>query len=416
MPVSFFMGRLSGEELGPLFYPVVLLWRSGPWQWLGLASLVVLAALAWRAREWSRRTAVSVAVIFCFLAVYLALITFSMLKFDRYLMPMLPALDILAALGLVTVWRLLVGWRLALGRFGWLACSIVLVTQAGLALPYHPYYYTYYNPLLGGARQAVNVVPVGTGNEGTDKVAAYLNSLPEPENIRLRDGSIERAQAAPQGPDHPDGQPTGCLVRGRLHLHLHLPVAARRARRPADRLPEAQTVGLLLSAGGPGLRVGLPRAGCAALRRRHELEGRATLHAFDLSASRVGAGQVLSVTVYFRNEGQREGDRFYVRLVDPDGYVWADGSVRPRAGFEVAFRTRLAIVEGEAILNLPIGMPPGEYVLKLGYVDKTTGQTIGEFALPEGNDRVVVELPATFPAPGTVRPPHPSSLLVPGEA
>jgi hypothetical protein len=52
---------------------------------------------------------------------------------------------------------------------------IVLVFQAGFSLPHHPYYFTYYNPLVGGSRTAPQVLPVGNG-EGLDQAARYLNS------------------------------------------------------------------------------------------------------------------------------------------------------------------------------------------------------------------------------------------------
>jgi hypothetical protein len=148
------------------------------------------------------------------------------------------------------------------------------------------------------------------------------------------------------------------------------------------------------------------------------LEGRATLHAYDLSAAQLSAGQTLTATAYFRNEGQQPSDRFYVRLVDADGYAWAEAAVRPRPGFEDAFRADGAIVEGEAALALPVGMPPGQYVLKMGYEDAGTGQFIGEFVLPAGDDRVTVTLPPVFPPPGAlgeVQPPLPLNLVLKDE-
>jgi hypothetical protein len=63
-------------------------------------------------------------------------------------------------------------------------------------------------------------------------------------------------------------------------------------------------------------------------------------------------------------------------------------------------------------------MPPGQYVLKMGYEDAGTGQFIGEFALPAGNDRITVDLPPAFPplgALGEVRPPLPLNLVLKDE-
>jgi hypothetical protein len=53
----------------------------------------------------------------------------------------------------------------------------ILFVQAIIALPHYPYYFTYYNPLLGGGRTAEGLIGVGRG-EGLDLAAAYLNQKP----------------------------------------------------------------------------------------------------------------------------------------------------------------------------------------------------------------------------------------------
>ena len=88
----------------------------------------------------------------------------------------------------------------------------------------------------------------------------------------------------------------------------------------------------------------------------HKLEGRGTLFGYTLLAPlslqerrpkgggeigiKVSAGETLPVTLYWRNEGQQETDRFFVRLTDLDGYVWAEAFAQPRPGFEEANRRR----------------------------------------------------------------------------
>jgi len=44
----------------------------------------------------------------------------------------------------------------------------------------HPYYFSYYNPLLGGGPSAVKTVQIGSG-EVLDMAMAYLNHKPNPQ-------------------------------------------------------------------------------------------------------------------------------------------------------------------------------------------------------------------------------------------
>jgi hypothetical protein len=397
---TFFLGKpYPVEDPGPLFYPVVLLYRTGPWLWLGLLSL---AGMVW-SKRWSLRGGkIGLGVIALYLAAYLALITRADLKYDRYIIPMLPALGVLAGVGFVAAWHWLTARASRLQVLSPMMAGLVLAGQMALALPHHPYYYTYWNPLLGGLKGAIEVLPVGSGDEGIDKFGAYLSTLPHPEKLTLATANSQRIQPLFKGQTIPmtnlDGQwflaDYTMIYISQLQRGRHDPqIIEYLKRKPLD-----------FSFAFFGVDYGWLYRGPAAQYYGGDttLEGRATLHAYDLSAAQLSAGQTLTATVYFRNEGQRPSDRFYVRLVDADGYAWVDAAVHPRPGFEDAFRADGAIVEGEAALALPVGMPPGQYVLKMGYEDTGTGQFIGEFALPAGNDRVTVELPPVFPPLGAL--------------
>jgi 4-amino-4-deoxy-L-arabinose transferase-like glycosyltransferase len=413
---SFFLGQpYPDEDPGPLFYPVVLLYRTGPWLWAGL----ILLAATFRSDRWqSRQSKVAIAAMALYLAAYLALITRSDLKYDRYIIPMLPILDVMAALGLIAAWRWLSARVSRAQSFGPAMAGLVLVGQMVLAIPHHPYYYTYWNPLLGGLKGAVAMLPVGGGDEGIDKIAAYLGTLPHPERLTLATANSQRIEPLFAGRTIPmtnlDGQ---WFLADYTMIYIS---QLQRGKHDLEIVQYLKRKPLEFSFAFFGVDYGWLYRGPAAQYYGGDttLEGRATLHAYDLSAAQLSAGQALTVTVYFRNEGQRPSDRFYVRLVDADGYAWADAAVRPRPGFEDAFRAEDAIVEGEAALRLPVGMPPGQYVLKMGYEDAGTGQFIGEFVLPAGNDRVTVELPPVFPPPGAlgaVQAPQPLSLVLQDE-
>jgi hypothetical protein len=98
-------------------------------------------------------------------------------KFDRYLLPALPPLILIAG------W----GWAQLPARLKWLQlpqwrATMLLIAVAALqlasALPTFPHYLSYYNPLMGGAGRAPEVMMIGWG-EGLDQAADYLNRQPD---------------------------------------------------------------------------------------------------------------------------------------------------------------------------------------------------------------------------------------------
>jgi hypothetical protein len=125
-----------------------------------------------------------------------------------------------------------------------------------------------------------------------------------------------------------------------------------------------------------------------------------------LSATELKAGDELTATLYWRNEGQQPDDAFFVAIEDAADYRWATAYAAPRRGFEGAASTRKEIVESEARLRLPIGMPPGHYFLKMGFVTDDGETLVGRFELPDDGDDVLVASPDAFPEVDEIRVPH----------
>jgi 4-amino-4-deoxy-L-arabinose transferase-like glycosyltransferase len=169
-PGNFLLGtNFISEAPGVLFYPVVLLARLTPWVVLGLLALL-WASLRDGASLRPQR-GVLLLLLFAALLVPL-LLTIPPKKFDRYALPAVPLLHVLAAWGL---WWL--GARLPqLPRR--LSAGALALAASALLLFYHPYYLAYYNPLIGGSPNAPRLVPVGWG-EGLDQAAAWLNQQPD---------------------------------------------------------------------------------------------------------------------------------------------------------------------------------------------------------------------------------------------
>jgi hypothetical protein len=170
----FFLGQWVGDP-GPLFYPLAIGLRLTPWALVGCGLATVPLALG-RLDAARRRTLLWLGVygLLC-----LAMLTLAPKKFDRYALPIFPALDISAGIGLV--WAAETA-HAALARRGWHVSAPLVwaLAVAGLALNlawHQPYELAYYNPLLGGGLAAEHGILVGWG-EGLELAADYINAQP----------------------------------------------------------------------------------------------------------------------------------------------------------------------------------------------------------------------------------------------
>jgi 4-amino-4-deoxy-L-arabinose transferase-like glycosyltransferase len=185
----FFMGQhFMDEDPGPLFYPVVTLLRLTPLTMLGLIVALwggtrSLHTHSPFSRTIARREIVPL-LLYAFL--YGVVMTAGSHKQDRYIMPIFLVFDILGAMGWIYLWdRLSERWR-ALGAGRWAGAAFVglLAVQAASVLPYHPYYFPYFNPLVGGGQVGARTLRVGWG-EGMDLVADYFNAKPDAAELTV---------------------------------------------------------------------------------------------------------------------------------------------------------------------------------------------------------------------------------------
>jgi hypothetical protein len=117
-------------------------------------------------------------------------ISLSSQKYDRYLLPAWLALLMLAGWGWAGLLEWLVGRIERRGdRYRQVAAGVVLslillACQGAGAAQAYPYYYSYYNPLLGGLNRAAQVLMVGWG-EGLDQAGLDLDALPNAARLRV---------------------------------------------------------------------------------------------------------------------------------------------------------------------------------------------------------------------------------------
>jgi 4-amino-4-deoxy-L-arabinose transferase-like glycosyltransferase len=182
-------GRIPAQVF--TFYPITYLWRSTPVVLLGLALVIPGLWKRWPSlnRLPGRRTISA-------LLLYALLFTFFMnlgdKKFDRYLIPIYPALQLVSAAGWTALLRQIARhWPQKTSKVSaqepatvqapktsqvWMLVSLVLL--AGWLLfslwSVFPYPLSYYNSLLGGSEKAIQVMQIGWG-EGLDEAGRYLS-------------------------------------------------------------------------------------------------------------------------------------------------------------------------------------------------------------------------------------------------
>lgn len=180
---NYFLGQ-PVHDPGWGFYPVAVLFRLSPLVLVGLA--IGLCWLVWgRGCVKGRFGLIALLLYGILFGVFMSL---GAKKFERYLLPIFPGLEIVAAAGLW--WTVEAGLERirkrtnAFSLAGLLICGMAFLVQMALILPHYPYYLTYYNPLLGGLQQAQRVLLVGWG-EGYDLAAAYVNQKPDAAELRV---------------------------------------------------------------------------------------------------------------------------------------------------------------------------------------------------------------------------------------
>ncbi len=192
--ITFFNGKVHQGGISDWrFYPTSYFWRSTPAVLLGL--LLLAAALILDGRFPSiREHRLTILYLGLYVFLYTVFMTLGAKKFDRYLLPVFPVLDLLAGMGWVAVLnpllsRVRTGTSARISAAKWIGLGagmllVVVLAQAVGTWRTHPYYFSYYNPLAGGSRKAPQVMMIGWG-EGLDQAARYLNGKPDAEKLRV---------------------------------------------------------------------------------------------------------------------------------------------------------------------------------------------------------------------------------------
>lgn len=180
----FFNGKIMFEDPGLPFYLATIAWKTTLVTLPMLSTTIVLFPLRFKKVRQSKVMGLLIAYIVSFTLQ----MGISARKELAYLLPVFPALDVVAAFGLGLAAN-------AIGRLRWLRnhrkwrwsavfVALALATQACLVLRFHPHYGAHHNTLLGGTRVAQHILPLQDQGEGLDLAVRYLNSLPRAPRAR----------------------------------------------------------------------------------------------------------------------------------------------------------------------------------------------------------------------------------------
>ena len=181
----FFWGQVV-DNPGLAYYGLTFLFRLTPLALGGLMLAVAIlvwqvkATLAFNGQNWL--DLLPLILVLCYVLGFILFLNLGAKKQGRYILPAMLMVNVLAGWGLYQAGCWLKTHQPKTGFM--LGLSFVFVLQFGLMWPHHPYYLTYYNPLLGGGRVASAMLTMGWG-EGLDEAARYLNKQPEADTAQV---------------------------------------------------------------------------------------------------------------------------------------------------------------------------------------------------------------------------------------
>jgi hypothetical protein len=434
---SFFFGQPVPDP-GPSYYLWVTLFKTTPVLWLGWLLALVLPLI--KPRDQGRPLFVKASLILlAFVLLFGLLVTMGGKKQDRYILPVFPALAALAALGYVQLMRtpplqggradpspnpspsgrgILAppfprregGWGVRWAGY-WLIPALVIV-QAITVWPYHPYYFTYYTPALGGGPAAARLMIVGWG-EGLDQAARWLNGQPDAESLdvvawysttfepffegnAIYEIDEEKISRTPK-----PGLAADYVIFYINQAQRELPTAGTLQFFRA--VPPVHTVilnGLEYVWIYPSVKMQQVIGNEARLVGQAELLGFNLLSKTGQPLSSIPADQAALLQLYWEWQGKSPDEPIGLSLIDQTGQTWGRGKpLDTQARFPFEQWQDGMIAHDDFIIEIFPGTPPGDYFLKAWIDRPATGERVGTFPVVLEDVLVSVERPERpFPA------------------
>jgi 4-amino-4-deoxy-L-arabinose transferase-like glycosyltransferase len=410
-------GHFWGDQLSdqsPYYYLIAFPFHLTPLTTVGviagLAMMVAGFVARWRkAESWAARVLPLTLSLMVYVVLFIAPVSLISRRGDRYILPVFFATGLLSAL--VLWWLALLVKKYFptfLNRFNLTPLRLVWAAvglQALLVLLYHPYYFAYYNPALGGYRTAPYRLNIGWG-EGLDLAARYLNDL-NPENP-AQVAAWYSNQFAPfyRGPTIDLSDQSSALTGKYTVFYINqvqrgFPsreiLAYFRQREPLQRVKLGGIdyawiyQGPVVSQDPPQyyafptkaiLGGGARLVGVDVPRLEMPVDAYPQIsRSYEAMASRFYSESLpgLPVTLYWETVGQIHGEHnVYIRLVDASGHAWGQVDRLILAGLWRPDRWHTGyFLRDEYKLPIDPATPPGAYQFEVGMYDFVTGQSYG---------------------------------------
>ena len=397
---TFFMGQVRLDP-SPWLYPVALLFRLSPLVLVGLA----LAGL-WQLQKRPRWRCPAAGWLLAWGLLFLTAISLAPKKFDRYTLPVIFCLALVAAAGWAELReRLALHCAAKSGQVCQLLPRIdlaALTLQAVLLAVVWPFTLTAYNPLLGGGRSALQVLDAGWG-EGTSIAARWLAEQPEASTASAVAGNPLALSTF---------FPGAVLPFDKLNLpradYLVLDVASRQLD-PAEFAALTADATLIHTVRINGVEHAWVYRNPNPEAPSPPLENLPQPFSFANRVQLLGAAAKASnrtIWVRVRWGLLQEGGRYTVqaRLRDGWGHEWLTQE-SPLLNDVFFYPEHWAAGETPVVqyqLNLPAGIPPADYQIELSLFDATSGERLA--LLDDAGDFsgvAYVVQPVAVPAPET---------------
>ena len=402
-PSSGVFWGITRSDQSPFYYLISLPLRLSPLAFIGV---IVGVVVTWR---WRRHRPLLLA-LWAYAILFIIPVSIVGRRGDRYILPLYLSFGLLAAIALswlaqrpgrarpsrlvderpaaanATLWNKAIRiapWRAFRGRGRWVL-AIAVVVQVLFVLNFHPYYFQYFNPLLGGGRTAPYLINIGWG-EGLDRAAAWVNG--RPDSAQKTVAAWYGGQFAPFFKGHTidlsANEPAltadytvfyiNQVQRGFPSREL---LAYFRDREPMETIRLGH-VDYAQVYPGPVIAFVPP----------HEIQvpvdstlgGAVHLMGYDITPSSIPADDEIRITLHWQTLSPVSGDyNVYIRVLDDVGNVWGQVDRLPLGGL---WRTNQwqpgAFIRDEYRLSLRPGTLPDVYHLEVSMYSFATGETLG---------------------------------------
>lgn len=391
MPMHFFLGQVV-DDPGLGYYPLISLFRMSPITFLFLPASLVAIVAGQRRKAVHKSRALAFWLGVAYIVFYIIMISLGAKKLESYMLPIFPMADTLAAVGLLACLRWLARrwqrWRRGARQpathaifYGLAVAGIIAVSFLWLRLV--PYYSAYFNPLLGGAKQASRWYAFG-GGEGLDMAARYLNGKEGAEDLVVStpydDAVFQyyfKGKAEPLRRKHWTGS---WLLAD--YVILYFSYVQRNVPSP-EVVDFINTLEPEYVASINGIEYAKVYQ-VPALITDHippishpadvNLGDEVTFLGYDLASQEVESSGEIEITLYWQRRRPLDTDySVYVRLVNGVRHVWGAQDSGPLWGtMPTSFWQEGMVVADRRRLQVLPGTPPGIYEIEIGMYDSAT--------------------------------------------